>query len=255
MPRCCSPIGRPIGSPPFDTRITRPWSRARQFPISRSERRASSAATPPGPREAGAHGYPGTPDRRPLGAWPNCRPCAECSPPKFIGGLSQTAMGVTLALVPRPRYGVSASLWCRAFRFWAVIPPRRRDSRRPVLAQTAATLQVSTPRGLWVVLRENVPEFDAPPGSWRLSRRDAMVRAVLCWRRLQRPSRYRPPGSGLFCRKTGSNLTPFRGSGRLFRFLAAIRVDVYGITPGQKHSHRRCPVPQPTKPPRPLLVR
>ena len=93
VPRCCSPIGRPIGSPPFDTRITRPWSRARQFPISRSERRASSAATPPGPREAGAHGYPGTPNRRPLGAWPNCRPCAECSPPKFIDGLSQTVMG------------------------------------------------------------------------------------------------------------------------------------------------------------------
>ena len=112
--------------------------RARQFPISRSERRASSAATPPGPREAGAHGYPGTPNRRPLGAWPNCRPCAECSPPKFIGGLYQTAMGVTLALVPCSRYGVSASLWCRASRFWAVFPPRRRGSRRPVLAQTAA---------------------------------------------------------------------------------------------------------------------
>lgn len=52
--------------------------RARQFPISRSERRASSVATPPpGPRGAGADGHPGTPDRRPLGAWPNCRPCAE----------------------------------------------------------------------------------------------------------------------------------------------------------------------------------
>ena len=138
--------------------------RARRLPISRSERRASpSHHPPPGPRGAGAHGYPGTPDRRPLGAWPNCRPCAECSPPKFIGGLSQTAMGVTLALVPRPRYGVSASLWCRAFRFWAVIPPRRRDSRRPVLAQTAATLQVSTP-GFWVVLQENGLEFDALPG-------------------------------------------------------------------------------------------
>ena len=130
VPRCCSPIGRPIGSPPFDTRITRPWSRARQFPISRSERRASSAATPPGPREAGAHGYPGTPNRRPLGAWPNCRPCAECSPPKFIGGLYQTAMGVTLALVPCSRYGVSASLWCRASRFWAVVSVPRCDSRR-----------------------------------------------------------------------------------------------------------------------------
>lgn len=69
------------------------------------------------------------------------------------------------------------------------------------------------------------------------------------------PFRRRPPGSGLSCRKTGSNLTPFRGSGRLFRFLAAIRVDVYGITPGQKHSHRRCPVPQPTKPPKTSLRR
>ena len=78
----------------------------------------------------------------------------------------------------------------------------------------------------------------APPGSWQLSRRDAVVRAVLCWRRLRRLPRRRPPGSG-----------------RLFRFLAAIRVDGYGLTPGQKHSHRRCPVPQPTKPPRPLLVR
>ena len=66
--------------------------RARRLPVSRSEQRASSAATSPGPREAGAHGYPGTPDRRPLGAWPNCRPCAEYSPPKFIGGLSLTVM-------------------------------------------------------------------------------------------------------------------------------------------------------------------
>ena len=49
----------------------------------------------PGPRGAGADGHPGTPDRRPLGAWPNCRPCAECSPPKFIDGLSQTVMGAS----------------------------------------------------------------------------------------------------------------------------------------------------------------
>ena len=194
VPRCCSPIGRPIGSPPFDTRITRPWSRARQFPISRSERRASSAATPPGPREAGAHGYPGTPNRRPLGAWPNCRPCAECSPPKFIGGLYQTAMGVTLALVP-----------CL-----------------PVLGGfPAATPRFAPPCA--------GPDCGDPP------------------------FRRRPPGSGLSCRKTGLNLTSFRGSGRLFRFLAAIRVDGCGITPGRKHSRRRCPVPQPTKPPRTLL--
>ena len=31
--------------------------------------------------------------RRPLGAWPDCRPCAGWSPPKLIGGLSLTAMG------------------------------------------------------------------------------------------------------------------------------------------------------------------
>lgn len=96
----------------------------------------------------------------------------------------------------------------------------------------------------------------APPGSGRFSRRGAAVRAVLCWRRLRRsPSRRRPPGSGLFCRKTGPDLTPFRGSVRLFRLLAAIRVDGCSITPGQKHSRRRCPVPQPTKPPRTLLRR
>ena len=144
------PIGRPIGSPPLDTRITWPWPPGPA--VSYQSFGAASVlggSTPSrGPRGAGAHGYPGTSDRRLFGAWPNCRPCAECSPPKFIGGLSRTAMSVTLALVPCPRYGVSASLWCRAFRFWAVIPPRRRGSRRPVLAQTAATLQVSTPRVL-----------------------------------------------------------------------------------------------------------
>ena len=42
---------------------------------------------------AEADGHPGTPDRRPLGAWPYRRQCAECSPPKFIGGLSWTVMG------------------------------------------------------------------------------------------------------------------------------------------------------------------
>ena len=150
VPRWCPPIGRRIGSPSL---------RHLHYPavapgpaVSYQSFGAASVlggSTPSrGPRGAGAHGYPGTPDRRLFGAWPNCRPCAECSPPKFIGGLSRTAMSVTLALVPCPRYGVSASLWCRAFRFWAVIPPRRRGSRRPVLAQTAATLQVSTPRVL-----------------------------------------------------------------------------------------------------------
>ena len=168
MPRWCPPIGRRIGSPSL---------RHLHYPavapgpaVSYQSFGAASVlggSTPSrGPRGAGAHGYPGTPDRRLFGAWPNCRPCAECSPPKFIGGLSRTAMSVTLALVPCPRYGVSASLWCRAFRFWAVIPPRRRGSRRPVLAQTAATLQVSTPPGFWAVLQENGLEFDALPGFW-----------------------------------------------------------------------------------------
>ena len=128
-------------APPFDTYITRPWSPGPA--VSYQSFGAASVLggnTSPGPRGAGAHGYPGPPIGRPLGAWPNCRPCAGYSPLKFIGGLSRTAMGATLALVPRPRYGVSASLWCRVSRFWAVIPPRH-----------------------------------------------AMVRAVLCWRRLRDP--------------------------------------------------------------------
>lgn len=51
----------------------------------------------------------------------------------------------------------------------------------------------------------------APPGSGRLSRRDTAARGALCWRRLRRsPFQTPTPGSGLSCRKTGSNLTPFR---------------------------------------------
>ena len=42
---------------------------------------------------AGADGHPEAPDRRPLGACPYRRQCAECSPPKFIDGVSQTVMG------------------------------------------------------------------------------------------------------------------------------------------------------------------
>ena len=41
----------------------------------------------------GADGHPEAPDRRPLGACPYRRQCAECSPPKPIGGLPQTVMG------------------------------------------------------------------------------------------------------------------------------------------------------------------
>ena len=95
VPRWCPPIGRRIGSPSL---------RHLHYPavapgpaVSYQSFGAASVlggSTPSrGPRGAGAHGYPGTPDRRPLGAWPNCRPCAEWSPPKFIDGLSQTVMG------------------------------------------------------------------------------------------------------------------------------------------------------------------
>lgn len=48
---------------------------------------------PPALFGAGADGHSEAPDRRPLGACPYRRQCAECSPPKFIGGLSQTVMG------------------------------------------------------------------------------------------------------------------------------------------------------------------
>ena len=47
----------------------------------------------PGPLRAGADGHPEAPDRRPLGACPYRRQCAECSPSKLIGGPLQTVMG------------------------------------------------------------------------------------------------------------------------------------------------------------------
>ena len=53
---------------------------------------------------AGAGGHPEAPDWRPLGACPYRRQCAECSPPKFIGGLSRTVMGSA------PSVGVVASV-------------------------------------------------------------------------------------------------------------------------------------------------
>ena len=196
-----------------------------------------------------------------------------------IGGPS--GLGQTVGHAPNARHRSSSavylrlqwaqpSLWCRvpvtAFRPRSgVAPPGSgRLSRRDTAARGALCwrrlrrfLYRRRPPRVLVCFAGKGPEFDAPPGSWRLSRRDAMVRAALCWRRLRRfpfqtPT---PRGSGLFCRKTGLNLTSFRGSGRLFRFLAAIRVDGCGITPGRKHSRRRCPVPQPTKPPRTALGR
>ena len=93
------PIGGSIGGPSCGTCITWPWPPGPA--VSYQSFGAASVLggnTPPGPRGAGADGHPGTPDRRPLGAWPNCRPCAECSPPKFIDGLSQTVMGISEAM-------------------------------------------------------------------------------------------------------------------------------------------------------------
>ena len=60
----------------------------------------------------------------------------------------------------------------------------------------------------------------------------------------------RPPGSGPFCRKSGQNLTPFRGSGRFFQLSAVVRAISRDITPGQKLPYRRRPALQPTKSPR-----
>ena len=111
--------------------------------------------TPRGPRGAEAHGYPGPPIGRPLGAWLNCRPCAQCLPPKFIGGSSQTAMGATLALAPRPPVlgGFPAAM------------PRFAPSC--VGADCGDSLPgVDPPPGFWVVLQKNGPEFDVIPGFW-----------------------------------------------------------------------------------------
>lgn len=121
----------------------------------RSERRASSAATPPGgPRGAGAHGYPGPPIGRPLGAWLNCRPCAQCLPPKFIGGSSQTAMGATPALASRPPVLGG---------FPAVVP---RFAPSCVGADCGDPFTGVDPPGFWVVLQKNGPEFDVIPEFW-----------------------------------------------------------------------------------------
>lgn len=88
------PIVRPIGSPPRDTHIARPW-RPRPAVSYQSFGAASASGgnTPPALFGAGTDGHPEAPDRRPLGACPYRRQCAECSPLKFIGGLSQTVMG------------------------------------------------------------------------------------------------------------------------------------------------------------------
>ena len=85
---------------------------------------------------------------------------------EVVGGLSQTAMGAILALVPapvtafRPRSGAAPPVLGG---FPAVMP---RFALSCVLAQTAATPSRRRPPGFWVVLQENGPEFDALPGFW-----------------------------------------------------------------------------------------
>ncbi len=208
VPRWCSPIGKPIESPPFDARITRPWPRARQFPI---VVRSGERPRRQHPRAFEGQGHMAIRGRR--------------------SGVP-SAHGQTVGHAPNARHRSHRRL---------ISDRNGRDPRsgaRPPLRRFGLALVPPSPvlGGFLAVMPRFVPPcagsdcVDPPPG-------------------------VDPPGSGLFCRKTGPNLTLFRGSGRLFRFLAAIRVDGYGITPGQKHSHRRCPVPQPTKPPRTLLRR
>lgn len=85
---------------------------------------------------------------------------------EVVGGLSQTAMGAILALVPAP---VTAFRPCSGAAppvlggFPAVMP---RFALSCVLAQTAATPSRRRPPGFWVVLQENGLEFDALPGFW-----------------------------------------------------------------------------------------
>lgn len=130
MPRCYPPIGRPIGTPPCDTHITWPW-RLRPAVSYQS----SGAASAPGgntPRAlygAGADGHPEAPDRRPLGACPYRRQCAECSPSKFIGGPLQTVMG----RLPQPSSTFNSALHLKRspqFNVLALIAQRNRSFNR-----------------------------------------------------------------------------------------------------------------------------
>ena len=67
-------------------------ARARQFPISRWERRAPPVATPPGPlRGRGRRPSGGARSAAPRGL-PISWASPECLPPKYIGGLPQTVM-------------------------------------------------------------------------------------------------------------------------------------------------------------------
>ena len=60
---------------------------------------------------AGADGHPEAPDRRPLGACPYRRQCAECSPSKFIGGPLQTVMGYLLGIPASEAKEPSSTFW------------------------------------------------------------------------------------------------------------------------------------------------
>ena len=125
VPRWHPPDGRPIGNPALDTHITWLWSPG---PAASCQSFGAASVlggnTSPGPRGAGAEGHPGPPIGRPLGAWPNCRPCGEYSPPKFIGGLSLTVTdgGRTLRRPSTP----ACAAWRRMLRSKAVPVSRSR---------------------------------------------------------------------------------------------------------------------------------
>ena len=84
---------------------------------------------------------------------------------EVVGGLSQTAMGAILALVPA---SVTAFRPCSG----AAPPCSGRFSRRDAAVRAVLCVgadcgdpQASAP-GFWAVLQENGPDFDALPGFW-----------------------------------------------------------------------------------------
>lgn len=141
------PIGRPIGSPPLDTRITWPW--------------------PPGP----AVSYQSFGAASVLGG----------NTPRALEGQGRTAIR------GRPIGGPSAHGQTVGH-----APNARHRSHRLLISDCNGRDPCSGAAPPVTAFRP-CPGA-APPGSGRFSRRDAEVRAALCWRRLRRPSRYRPPG-------------------------------------------------------------
>ena len=86
---------------------------------------------PPGPLRGRGRGHPEASDRRPLGACPYRRQCAECLPPRFISGLSQTVMGGWLAMANQA-CSLSRTKWmCK---YHIVFTPKHR--RKAVYGQT-----------------------------------------------------------------------------------------------------------------------